>query len=44
MLHVPYKATHPALMDAVSGYVPLTVASTLTTLPWSGRAGCTPMA
>jgi tripartite-type tricarboxylate transporter receptor subunit TctC len=33
MLHVPYKATHPALMDAVSGYVPLTVASTLTTLP-----------
>jgi tripartite-type tricarboxylate transporter receptor subunit TctC len=39
MLHVPYKATHPALMDAVSGYVPLTVASTLTTLPLvrSGR-------
>lgn len=33
MLHVPYKATHPALTDAVSGYVPLTVASTLTTLP-----------
>lgn len=33
MLHVPYKATHPALMDAVSGYVPLTVASSLTTLP-----------
>jgi tripartite-type tricarboxylate transporter receptor subunit TctC len=39
MLHVPYKATHPALMDAVSGYVPLTIASTLTTLPLvrSGR-------
>jgi tripartite-type tricarboxylate transporter receptor subunit TctC len=39
MLHVPYKATHPALMDAVSGYVPLTVASSLTTLPLvrSGR-------
>lgn len=39
MLHVPYKATHPALMDAVAGYVPLTVASTLTTLPLvrSGR-------
>jgi tripartite-type tricarboxylate transporter receptor subunit TctC len=33
MLHVPYKATHPALTDAVSGYVPLTIASTLTTLP-----------
>ncbi len=38
MLHVPYKATHPALTDAVSGYVPLTVASTLTTLPMV-RAG-----
>lgn len=39
MLHVPYKATHPALMDAVAGYVPLTVASSLTTLPLvrSGR-------
>jgi len=39
LLHVPYKATHPALMDAVSGYVPLTVASSLTTLPLarSGR-------
>ena len=39
MLHVPYKATHPALTDAVSGYVPITVASTLTTLPLvrSGR-------
>jgi tripartite-type tricarboxylate transporter receptor subunit TctC len=39
MLHVPYKATHPALMDALSGYVPLTVASSLTTLPQvrSGR-------
>ncbi len=39
MLHVPYKATHPALMDAVSGYVPLTVASSLTVLPQvrSGR-------
>ena len=38
MLHVPYKATHPALMDAVSGYVPITIASTLTTLPLA-RAG-----
>jgi len=38
MLHVPYKATHPALMDAVSGYVPLTVASSLTVLP-QVRAG-----
>jgi tripartite-type tricarboxylate transporter receptor subunit TctC len=39
MLHVPYKATHPALMDALSGYVPLTVASSLTILPQvrSGR-------
>ncbi|MHB8769869.1 MAG: Bug family tripartite tricarboxylate transporter substrate binding protein [Syntrophales bacterium] len=39
ILHVPYKATHPALTDAVSGYVPITVASSLTTLPLvrSGR-------
>ena len=32
MLHVPYKATHPALIDALSGYVPLTVVSSLTAL------------
>lgn len=37
-LHVPYKATNPALIDAVSGYLPLTVASSLTTLPMI-RAG-----
>jgi tripartite-type tricarboxylate transporter receptor subunit TctC len=37
-LHVPYKATAPALTDAVSGYLPLTVASRLTTLPMV-RAG-----
>ncbi len=33
MLHVPYKATNPALTDTIAGYVPLTIASTLTTLP-----------
>lgn len=38
MLHVPYKATAPALTDAISGYMPLTVASSLTTLPMV-RAG-----
>jgi tripartite-type tricarboxylate transporter receptor subunit TctC len=32
MLHVPYKATHPALIDALSGYVPLTIVSSLTAL------------
>jgi tripartite-type tricarboxylate transporter receptor subunit TctC len=39
MLHVPYKATHPALMDAIAGHVPLTVVASLSALPQvrSGR-------
>jgi tripartite-type tricarboxylate transporter receptor subunit TctC len=38
MLHVPYKATHPALMDTIAGHVPLTVVASLTALP-QARAG-----
>ena len=38
MLHVPYKATHPALMDVVAGHVPLMVIATATALP-QARAG-----
>ena len=39
MLHVPYKATHPALMDTIAGHVPLTVVASLSALPQvrSGR-------
>lgn len=39
MLHVPYKATHPALIDAMAGHVPITVVASLTGLPHirSGR-------
>lgn len=39
MLHVPYKATYPALMDAIAGHVPLTVIESLSALPHirSGR-------
>ena len=39
MLHVPYKATHPALMDTIAGHVPLTVVASLSALPHvrSGR-------
>jgi tripartite-type tricarboxylate transporter receptor subunit TctC len=39
MLHVPYKATHPALMDTIAGHVPLTVIASLSALPQvrSGR-------
>jgi tripartite-type tricarboxylate transporter receptor subunit TctC len=33
MLHVPYKATHPALMDTIAGHVQLTVIATLSALP-----------
>lgn len=29
MLHVPYKATHPALIDAIAGHVPITVVASL---------------
>jgi tripartite-type tricarboxylate transporter receptor subunit TctC len=38
MLHVPYKATHPALMDVVAGHVPLMVIATATALP-QAKAG-----
>lgn len=39
MLHVPYKATYPALMDTIAGHVPLTVIESLSALPHirSGR-------
>jgi tripartite-type tricarboxylate transporter receptor subunit TctC len=39
MMHVPYKATHPALIDALAGHVPLTVVASLSGLPHirSGR-------
>jgi len=39
MLHVPYKATHPALIDTIAGHVPITVVASLTGLPHlrSGR-------
>lgn len=39
MMHVPYKATHPALIDALAGQVPITVVASLTGLPHvrSGR-------
>ncbi len=39
MLHVPYKATHPALIDAIAGHVPITVVASLSGLPHmrSGR-------
>jgi tripartite-type tricarboxylate transporter receptor subunit TctC len=38
MLHVPYKATHPALMDTIAGHVHLTVVASLSALP-QARAG-----
>ncbi|MGZ8263881.1 MAG: Bug family tripartite tricarboxylate transporter substrate binding protein [Burkholderiales bacterium] len=38
MLHVPYKATHPALMDVIAGHVPLMVIATTSALP-QARAG-----
>ena len=39
MLHVPYKATHPALIDAIAGHVAITVVASLSGLPHmrSGR-------
>jgi tripartite-type tricarboxylate transporter receptor subunit TctC len=39
MLHIPYKATHPALIDALAGQVPITVVASVTGLPHvrSGR-------
>jgi tripartite-type tricarboxylate transporter receptor subunit TctC len=39
MLHIPYKATHPALIDALAGQVPITAVSSVTGLPHvrSGR-------
>ena len=39
MLHVPYKATHPALIDVMAGHVPLMVVASLSALPQvrSGR-------
>ena len=39
MLHVPYKATHPALIDTIAGHVHLTVVASLSGLPHmrSGR-------
>lgn len=33
MLHVPYKATHPALIDVIAGHVPLMVIASLSALP-----------
>ncbi len=33
MLHVPYKATHPALIDVMAGHVPLMVIASLSALP-----------
>jgi tripartite-type tricarboxylate transporter receptor subunit TctC len=38
MLHVPYKATHPALIDVMAGHVPLMVIASLSALP-QVRAG-----
>ena len=38
MLHVPYKATQPALVDTIAGHVQLTVIATLSALP-QVRAG-----
>ena len=38
MLHIPYKATHPALMDVIAGHVPLMVIATASALP-QARAG-----
>jgi tripartite-type tricarboxylate transporter receptor subunit TctC len=38
MLHVPYKATHPALMDTIAGHIHLTAVATLSALP-QVRAG-----
>ena len=38
MLHVPYKATHPALIDVIAGHVPLMVIASLSALP-QVRAG-----
>lgn len=39
MLHVPYKATHPAIIDTIAGHVHLTVVASLSGLPHmrSGR-------
>lgn len=33
MMHVPYKATYPALMDIVAGHVPLMVIGSMSALP-----------
>jgi tripartite-type tricarboxylate transporter receptor subunit TctC len=33
MVHVPYKATYPALMDTVAGHVPLMVIASASALP-----------
>jgi tripartite-type tricarboxylate transporter receptor subunit TctC len=38
MLHVPYKATFPALMDVVAGHVPLMVIGSMSALP-QAKAG-----
>jgi tripartite-type tricarboxylate transporter receptor subunit TctC len=38
MMHVPYKATHPALIDALAGQVPITVVASITGLQYI-RAG-----
>ncbi|OGA43150.1 MAG: hypothetical protein A3G24_23725 [Betaproteobacteria bacterium RIFCSPLOWO2_12_FULL_62_13] len=38
MLHVPYKATYPALMDVIAGHVPLMVIGSMSALP-QARAG-----
>jgi tripartite-type tricarboxylate transporter receptor subunit TctC len=44
MLHVPYKATHPALIDTVAGHVQLTVVATLSGLPVAGHVQLTVVA
>lgn len=36
MMHVPYKATYPALMDIVAGHVPLMVIGSMSALPQIG--------
>ncbi len=36
MMHVPYKATYPALMDIIAGHVPLMVIGSMSALPQVG--------